>query len=364
MKGVAMFDEKSFAGRTLVWLGAAMLILGMASPALAGGGGVQGDWEGDLVWGRANLDSYNGNDPQSGDFQGIRVGYFFTPTWSVEGSYQTMSTEADVSGSNPDADLNSFRVNGLLNFRPQKKFRWFLTVGLGNERLKVKSPVNIDQHDFSYNVGGGARWYFGKKRHFGLRADARWVTVNAGGDIDETQTNYETSGAFVWSFGGGPKSDLDSDGVPDSKDNCANTPKGARVDANGCPKDTDGDGVPDGIDKCAGTPKGFKVDATGCPADADGDGIADGVDSCPNTPKGVKVNDVGCPIEDADGDTVYDGADLCPNTPKGAKVDKVGCPMDSDHDGVWDGLDACPDTPAGAKVDEKGCPLPAGGGGF
>src|SRR5262249_46265425 len=51
----------------------------------------------------------------------------------------------------------------------------------------------------------------------------------------------------------------------DGTDQCDNTPKGAVVDAKGCPVDSDGDGVPDGIDKCANTPAGVKVDATGCP---------------------------------------------------------------------------------------------------
>jgi OOP family OmpA-OmpF porin len=58
--------------------------------------------------------------------------------------------------------------------------------------------------------------------------------------------------------------DSDGDGVPDDKDRCPNTPKGAAVDADGCPLDTDGDGVPDYKDNCPGTPVGAKVDANGC----------------------------------------------------------------------------------------------------
>ncbi|MCP5299801.1 MAG: OmpA family protein [Chromatiaceae bacterium] len=58
--------------------------------------------------------------------------------------------------------------------------------------------------------------------------------------------------------------DADGDGVPDSKDRCPNTPKGAAVDADGCPLDSDGDGVPDFKDNCPGTPKGAKVDPKGC----------------------------------------------------------------------------------------------------
>lgn len=63
--------------------------------------------------------------------------------------------------------------------------------------------------------------------------------------------------------------DADGDGVPDSRDRCPNTPKGAPVDADGCPLDSDGDGVPDYKDNCPGTPKGAKVDPKGCEIMAD-----------------------------------------------------------------------------------------------
>jgi len=68
------------------------------------------------------------------------------------------------------------------------------------------------------------------------------------------------------------------------------------------PADSDGDGVPDDLDKCPDTPKGVKVDKDGCPearqaidGDGDGDGVPDSRDKCPHTPKGVKVDANGCP---------------------------------------------------------------------
>ncbi len=152
-----------------------------------------------------------------------------------------------------------------------------------------------------------------------------------------------------------PGKDSDGDGVPDNKDKCPNTPKGARVDANGCPKDTDGDGVVDGVDRCPDTPQGVKVDAEGCPLDSDKDGVFDGIDQCPDTPSGTRVDSKGC-SQDSDGDGVADSADKCPNTPRGTKVGSDGCPADSDGDGVTDDKDKCPDTPRGTSVDAQGCP--------
>ncbi len=66
--------------------------------------------------------------------------------------------------------------------------------------------------------------------------------------------------------------------------------------------------------------------------DSDGDGVVDQFDHCPNTPRGVKVDKNGCQIiktviEDSDHDGVPNSRDLCPDTPLGIKVDKDGCPL-------------------------------------
>ncbi len=65
--------------------------------------------------------------------------------------------------------------------------------------------------------------------------------------------------------------------------------------------------------------------------DSDGDGVVDQFDRCPNTPRGVKVDKNGCQIKqisiDSDHDGVPNSADLCPDTPLGVKVDKDGCPL-------------------------------------
>jgi hypothetical protein len=61
--------------------------------------------------------------------------------------------------------------------------------------------------------------------------------------------------------------DADGDGVADDADQCAGTPAGEAVDADGCSdsqKDSDNDGVSDADDQCADTPAGATVDADGC----------------------------------------------------------------------------------------------------
>ncbi|MBW1680676.1 MAG: OmpA family protein [Deltaproteobacteria bacterium] len=150
--------------------------------------------------------------------------------------------------------------------------------------------------------------------------------------------------------------DHDGDGVPDARDKCPYTPRGAKVNAVGCPPDSDGDGVLDFLDQCPGTPKGVKVNTVGCPlpTDKDGDGVTDDKDLCPGTPPAVRVDKDGCPV-DTDKDGVYDYLDRCPKTPVNVRVDLQGCPLDSDGDGVFDYKDRCPGTPKSATVNRFGC---------
>lgn len=154
----------------------------------------------------------------------------------------------------------------------------------------------------------------------------------------------------------GNKKDADKDGVKDSKDLCPDTPKGVKVDKNGCPIDTDGDGVADDKDLCPDTPAAVnkKVDENGCPLDSDKDSVPDYLDKCPDTVENERayVDTTGC-VVDTDLDGVADFKDKCINTPKDVKVDSIGCPLDTDNDGVPDYLDKCPEIKGSKK--NNGC---------
>lgn len=142
--------------------------------------------------------------------------------------------------------------------------------------------------------------------------------------------------------------DKDKDGVADNIDNCPDVPGLARF--KGCP-DSDGDGVEDSKDKC---PNEKGLDRfNGCP-DSDGDGVEDSKDKCNDTPKGIKVDANGC-AADSDNDGVTDSEDKCPNTKSGVKVDAKGCDLDTDGDGVIDSEDKCPSVSGDAG--NKGCPV-------
>jgi outer membrane protein OmpA-like peptidoglycan-associated protein len=320
------------------------------SPAFAGGG-AEGDIEvGPYVgWEFFNFSDYAGADPDNNLLYGARLGYFVTDTVSFEPSYQMLFTEI---GAGTGMRIDSVRFNLLYNFMPEKVFRPFLTLGLGWEHTNVYRTAKSD--DLGVNAGLGFRYFFAD--WVAARVDGRLVYVNLGSPVNQRQYNVEATGGISFFFGTKAAKDGDGDGVPDKTDKCPETPKGASVNAEGCPSDADGDGIYDGIDQCADTLKGAKVDAKGCPLDGDGDGIPDGLDQCPDTAKDVKVDDRGC-ANDADADGVTDNLDKCPGTPKGATVNAEGCPLDADADGVADYLDQCPNTEKGKQVDAKGCPL-------
>ncbi|HEY3496966.1 MAG TPA: thrombospondin type 3 repeat-containing protein [Polyangiaceae bacterium] len=165
--------------------------------------------------------------------------------------------------------------------------------------------------------------------------------------------------------------DVDSDGIPDAKDICAELAedRDGFEDGDGCPEfDNDGDGVPDGDDRC---PRALEdvddyADLDGCPdLDDDADGIPDQKDACPREP-GLAANDPkhnGCPARDRDIDGIPEPGDRCPQKAEDRDgfQDDDGCPdLDDDEDGVPDREDTCPRVKGAARSDPalNGCPSP------
>ena len=291
-------------------------------------------------------------------YLGGRFGYQYGPLWAFELAAGVTPTTEDIQDG---ANAMFAHLTGNIVMSPWagKVGGPYVFAGLGAGRLGTKQTGMTASGNGHMNQGlfeGGGGLKFWLTDNLGLRIEARaihWLPKESAG---APKVNYlGVSGGLTLAIGAKGR-DTDGDGVPDSRDKCPDTPRGAKVDARGCPLDTDGDSVFDGLDQCPDTPKGCKVDAKGCSLDADGDGVCDGLDQCADTPKGATVDAKGCP-SDSDGDGVLDGLDQCANTPTGCTVDAKGCPVDADGDGVCDGLDQCADTPAGLKVDEKGCPI-------
>lgn len=84
------------------------------------------------------------------------------------------------------------------------------------------------------------------------------LQYNFGKPYDDSDPVYKTV-----DFTSLDKLDTDEDGIKDIDDRCPGSPKGVKVDKDGCPEDNDEDGVPDYKDKELMTKKGSLVDVNG-----------------------------------------------------------------------------------------------------
>lgn len=217
-----------------------------------------------------------------------------------------------------DADVTTLRGGLEWLFSKQQNYNWFLAGGLG--LMNVNTDNGPDFTRPMASLGVGQSWAVGTNDAFRweVRADQSFgndTLPNAG------LTNFQALLGYSWGFGA--PLDSDGDGVADRKDQCPNTPKGAKVDAKGCPLDSDGDGVFDGLDQCPDTPAGVKVNADGCPLDSDGDGIPDYKDACPTVPAPGTVD--GCPPKAAEPVP----APVEPSAPRKLTLDGVNFDNDS-----------------------------------
>ena len=230
---------------------------------------------------------------------GGRFGYQRGPLWALELAGEMTPTVEDVEGGKSISFLNSTARLVLSPWATPVGGPYFF-IGGGAGRLSTDLTADSTSDAAHINqglleAGGGVRLWLTDA--IGVRLEAReanWLRRETG---DAPSANYLTlSGGLTFTVGAKGR-DTDGDAVSDRRDKCPDTPRGATVDAKGCPIDTDDDAVFDGLDQCADTPKGCAVDAKGCTSDADGDSVCDGIDRCADTPAGLKVDEKGCVIE-------------------------------------------------------------------
>ena len=222
--------------------------------------------------------------------------YFFNSYWSTELALSLPEIH-DLTlrdSTYADGTVGRFRLMPdfltiKYNILPNGAFRPYIGAG-----INVTSFYSVNAGPFGLTrttTGPAAQLGFDVplSEHWMLNADAKWARARPaiafeGGDVGRMNVDpVLLSVGIGYRFGGSPAPvpppaeppapvvvppppppDSDGDGVPDSIDQCPNTPHGVQVDAVGCPLDSDHDGVPDYLDKCPGTPPGLKVDAEGC----------------------------------------------------------------------------------------------------
>ncbi|MDO5048976.1 MAG: Rib/alpha-like domain-containing protein, partial [Actinomycetaceae bacterium] len=173
--------------------------------------------------------------------------------------------------------------------------------------------------------------------------------------------------------------DSDGDGVTDPKDpanpqpgedQCAGTPAGAQVDANGCavvPTIEDPDPITGTVNEEI-TPIEVPVTNNGgfteleCTAEGLPAGLTVGLNEAgtacviSGTPtEEVTDQDVTITVTGKTPETGTDGKPVTPTPDTGSTTATIGAQPDGDTDGVPDAKDQCAGTPAGAQVDANGC---------
>jgi OmpA-OmpF porin, OOP family len=305
---------------------------------------------------------------QRSDGGGLAASTFLNPSFDLLMGidYYRLNLAGNIEGNNYYSRGNIFSPSISFNYKfynnyllpDYARFKPYIGAGMGY-MVGRTSGVSYDLKgdDFShfidevsFNMLAGVKYDITRKVSVFIELNSVLATTDELDGASLNRRNDRFGGGRVGFFikVGGEK-DSDGDGVPDSKDECPDTPPGVKVDEKGCPLDSDNDGIPDYLDDCPDEPG--LPQFNGCP-DTDGDGIPDHLDACPDLPGPIELN--GCP--DSDGDGVIDPFDLCPDTPPGVEVDEYGCPVDTDGDGLPDYLDHCPDE--WGPYEYMGCPEP------
>ncbi len=140
----------------------------------------------------------------------------------------------------------------------------YVSLGPGLTSYKNNGLGNQKGYDFILDPGFGLKHYLLK--NLALRGDARYIMDFTGKNLHH---NLLYNAGLTFEFGlDDEKPAAPAPVEPVAEEICPPGPDGC-VEKDWCKKDSDGDGVPDCLDKCPDTPKGIKVDANGCPPAAE-----------------------------------------------------------------------------------------------
>lgn len=133
-------------------------------------------------------------------FLGLRGGYNFNPNFELEGQYGQASEDTTVSGTDINTDFRYLMANGVYNFRPAKKeLVPYVMAGIGQATTEAESAgVSVDDSTMAYQFGGGMRYYFGKNKRTGFRAD---LTILNHDNFDDSTTVKTLTAGITWKLG-------------------------------------------------------------------------------------------------------------------------------------------------------------------
>ena len=167
------------------------------------------------------------------------LGYDLTDRLSAELSTFDLKPKTKA-GSH--INLDHYKVDMFYTVGPVERFvNTFVVTGLGNTNFQ-------GENESLWNFGGGVSLKLSDRLSW--RTAVRSYRYS---NRDSEDGDLGVDSALVYRFGGSsapataaaptpasapaaaPEGDADQDGVPDSRDNCPDTPRNYAVDANGCP---------------------------------------------------------------------------------------------------------------------------------
>jgi len=228
---------------------------------LAAGTGAPGDDTG--AWYVSPMAQYSlmDKDRASRDEFGfqIGVGKNFTPNWAGELNYSNGSFKIPHNGNSQK--LTGYSADVLYKFLPNSMFRPYLLAG-GGLMDDTVGPGDT-YHTFLAEAGAGLLTGIGSQTgsfRVQLRTEAKYRLefANRGvyGPKDPSDLVFGAGLQFMF---GAPTPPPPVAAAPPPP-----PPEAAPPPPPPAPLDSDGDGVPDSIDQCPNTPKGDKVDSVGC----------------------------------------------------------------------------------------------------
>lgn len=189
-------------------------------------------------------------------YYGLGVGKHLSPEWSLELNGLTGRYDAAPGAR---LDISAFSIDALRVFARSSAVSPFLSIGAGYIK-DDPDPVGRSVGSPLAQVGAGLLIDVAESSSggfvFQLRPEvkARWDFIDQAGNSNFL--DYMAGIGFQFAWGAARAAEPAPQAAP---------PPPPPPPPPAAPKDSDGDGVPDTVDQCPDTPRGTAVDAVGCP---------------------------------------------------------------------------------------------------
>jgi len=163
--------------------------------------------------------------------------YYLSDAWGVEAAYNRYHYDSGAPTT------NSYGLGVIYRFLPTAVLTPVAGFGAGYATTSGSNAPSLNYDGFTLNAKLGLDYAICE--NWVLSATAKWAWLDGNGDATHDEHGFMPQVNFTYFFGGSHASasvdkvdgDDDGDGVANSADQCANTPKGVKVNSLGCPLD-------------------------------------------------------------------------------------------------------------------------------